>query len=387
MIDPNTNETRDTLNALLAALREGKHVSFPVGVESSGDMEGQVSALREQFNQLLLSLQRRDSQGIPPDVPAEPSKQEVGDTEWGSELERAERDVMEFFGGGGANAHQRGNQAGVVVPEPPRLPDMILPAVTDLSDDTPAAVAATGAAGTGTEASRDDHVHAVAQALLSATHTDTTADDVVRGDLVTGQGADPDTTWKRLVIGTEDDVLQVDASGDAIWGPSPNQSSVDAKGDWFWFYLDVTGVDTSGLCTQNNGQVGWYPVLRGKATKIIAWYDQIPIADDGDGTITISVERAPFLSHRDSDPGHPPPYTGTDYGCPDPGSAESSEELTLQRLNCDSADITNDLWFGDHDLLGVSVVCAGVDENPGVLTVGIYYVEHDEDECQGDLAL
>lgn len=52
--------------------------------------------------------------------------------------------------------------------------------------------------------------------LLSATHGDTTAGSVARGDLVTGQGASP--TWKRFAKGTANQVLAMDGSGvDVVW--------------------------------------------------------------------------------------------------------------------------------------------------------------------------
>ncbi len=52
--------------------------------------------------------------------------------------------------------------------------------------------------------------------LLSATHPDTTAASVVRGDVVTGQGASP--TWKRLAKGTANQVLAMDGTAtDVLW--------------------------------------------------------------------------------------------------------------------------------------------------------------------------
>ena len=53
--------------------------------------------------------------------------------------------------------------------------------------------------------------------LLSATHPDTTAATVTRGDLVTGQGATP--KWTRLAKGTAGQCLQMDGSAaDIVWG-------------------------------------------------------------------------------------------------------------------------------------------------------------------------
>lgn len=54
--------------------------------------------------------------------------------------------------------------------------------------------------------------------LLSATHGDTTAGTVARGDVVTGQGASP--TWTRLAKGAASQCLQMDGSAvDVLWGP------------------------------------------------------------------------------------------------------------------------------------------------------------------------
>lgn len=55
---------------------------------------------------------------------------------------------------------------------------------------------------------------AVAHNLLSATHSDTTAGTVARGDLITGQTATP--KWQRLALGTSGNVLASDGT-DAAW--------------------------------------------------------------------------------------------------------------------------------------------------------------------------
>jgi hypothetical protein len=53
--------------------------------------------------------------------------------------------------------------------------------------------------------------------LLSATHGDTTAGTVARGDVITGQGASP--TWTRLAKGAATRVLKMDGSAvDVLWG-------------------------------------------------------------------------------------------------------------------------------------------------------------------------
>jgi hypothetical protein len=50
--------------------------------------------------------------------------------------------------------------------------------------------------------------------LLSATHSDVTAATVVRGDVITGQGASP--TWKRLALGAAGTILKSDGT-DIAW--------------------------------------------------------------------------------------------------------------------------------------------------------------------------
>ncbi|MBI4164305.1 MAG: hypothetical protein HY508_01065, partial [Acidobacteria bacterium] len=53
--------------------------------------------------------------------------------------------------------------------------------------------------------------------ILSATHSDSTTASVVRGDLITGQGASP--TWQRLAKGSASQCLQMDGSAvDIVWG-------------------------------------------------------------------------------------------------------------------------------------------------------------------------
>lgn len=59
--------------------------------------------------------------------------------------------------------------------------------------------------------------------LLSATHGDTTAHAVVRGDLITGQGAVP--TWDGLAAGSEHDTLQMGANEPA-WVTNPEFPTV-----------------------------------------------------------------------------------------------------------------------------------------------------------------
>lgn len=61
-----------------------------------------------------------------------------------------------------------------------------------------------------------------AHAILSATHTDTTAAAVVRGDLMTGQTATPE--WTRLAVGGANDILGTDGT-DAAWEAATGTAS------------------------------------------------------------------------------------------------------------------------------------------------------------------
>ena len=66
-----------------------------------------------------------------------------------------------------------------------------------------------------------------AHALLSATHSDTTAATAVRGDLITGQGVSP--TWSRLAKGTSGKFLQTDAN-DILWSAYTLPATVPTVG-------------------------------------------------------------------------------------------------------------------------------------------------------------
>jgi hypothetical protein len=63
--------------------------------------------------------------------------------------------------------------------------------------------------------------------LLSTTHPDTAASSVVRGDLITGQGATP--AWTRLAKGTAGYLLTCDAN-DVKWDSKSNLSIVSGTG-------------------------------------------------------------------------------------------------------------------------------------------------------------
>lgn len=74
----------------------------------------------------------------------------------------------------------------------------------------------------GTDPSWGDPPAAGAHAILSATHSDSTSASVVRGDLITGQGATP--TWTRLAIGASGKYLKSDGT-DASWADPPAGSN------------------------------------------------------------------------------------------------------------------------------------------------------------------
>jgi hypothetical protein len=79
-------------------------------------------------------------------------------------------------------------------------------------------------------------------AILSATHTDSTASAVVRGGLITGQGSSP--TWKQLAIGTVGKHLRSNGT-DVLWG-----------------YVDLTA-DVTGALDIPNGGTGLATVALG----------------------------------------------------------------------------------------------------------------------------
>ena len=100
--------------------------------------------------------------------------------------------------------------------------------------------------------------------LLSATHTDTTADDVVRGDLIIGSTATP--KWTRLAKGDAGKVLTMGADEPA-WAVLPTVAPADAQ----YVVLAV-----NGTLTQER-------VLTGTA-------NQITVTDNGAGsTVVLSL--------------------------------------------------------------------------------------------------
>ncbi len=104
--------------------------------------------------------------------------------------------------------------------------------------------------------------------ILSATHTDSTVGTVVRGDLITGQGATP--KWTRLAKGTANQVLTVNGTAtDIAWatlaasGTVTSVSVVSANG----FAGSVADSTTTPAITISTSITG---VLKGNGTAISA---------------------------------------------------------------------------------------------------------------------
>jgi hypothetical protein len=87
--------------------------------------------------------------------------------------------------------------------------------------------------------------------LLSATHSDSAPDTVVRGDLITGQQVNP--VWQRLAAGAPSQVLVMGAA-DPAWGAVPGtHAAVTLDGDAA-VLLDLSTQEI-GLDTQNANTV------------------------------------------------------------------------------------------------------------------------------------
>lgn len=84
-------------------------------------------------------------------------------------------------------------------------------------------------------------------AMLSATHTDTTASAVSRGSLITGQGASP--TWTELNIGSANRLLRSDGT-DAAWAQAVLTTDVTGV-------LPIANGGTNKALTLVNGGVVW----------------------------------------------------------------------------------------------------------------------------------
>lgn len=108
-------------------------------------------------------------------------------------------------------------------------------------------------------------------ALLSATHNDTTAASVVRGDLIVGQGEFPDTLWTRLAIGaaytfpmSDGTDLAYHAAVIAVAGDVGDGATPDAVGAvtfggsaGYSFNAHDNQVDFTGPWQRTTGAVNW----------------------------------------------------------------------------------------------------------------------------------
>lgn len=96
-----------------------------------------------------------------------------------------------------------------------------------------------------------------AHALLSATHSDTTAGSVARGDIITGQGASP--TWTRLALGSSGKYIRSDGT-DAAWaviatGDLPADVIKNSQDNSFGaHYFDMTRMSAPSDPSANNGR-------------------------------------------------------------------------------------------------------------------------------------
>lgn len=88
--------------------------------------------------------------------------------------------------------------------------------------------------------------------LLSATHGDTTAGSVARGDLITGQGASP--KWVRLAKGTANQVLAMDGTAtDVTWITLSGGGDATVAGGLAQFSAALTDVTTNNASTSAHG--------------------------------------------------------------------------------------------------------------------------------------
>ncbi len=118
-------------------------------------------------------------------------------------------------------------------------------------------------------------------ALLSTAHTDTTAGTVVRGDLITGQ--EVSTTWKRLPIDTNDNILINDGT-DVVWGKVNLASATHVTG------VTPTANGGSGLSSIGtaNQVLGVNNAANGLEYKTITAGSNISVTH-GANSITIAV--------------------------------------------------------------------------------------------------
>ena len=125
----------------------------------------------------------------------------------------------------------------------------------------------------------------VAHAILSATHSDSTAAAVVRGDVLTGQGLA--TTWRRLALGTAGQVLTTDAT-DALWSV---YALTGTAGRTYTFPVTDATLDDAGDPRDPNAHAGTHQ--HGGADEVATATpaaNAIPKADAG-GTLDAWITR------------------------------------------------------------------------------------------------
>lgn len=102
-------------------------------------------------------------------------------------------------------------------------------------------------------------------AMLSATHSDSTAASVVRGDIMTGQGATP--KWTRLAIGTAGKVLISDGN-DVAWSTSALGTAA---------YVATTAFEASGAVATHAALLTGVHGLAITAGKVLTVQDNVTI--------------------------------------------------------------------------------------------------------------
>jgi len=94
--------------------------------------------------------------------------------------------------------------------------------------------------------------------LLSTTHADTTAASVLRGAVITGQGASP--SWKELAVGTVGQFLTTDGT-DVFWGTDGTHLTNLPAANLTGTIAAISGVNLTNLNASNLAS-GTVPVAR-----------------------------------------------------------------------------------------------------------------------------
>lgn len=115
-------------------------------------------------------------------------------------------------------------------------------------------------------------VTTTAHALLSATHSDTTAAAVARGAIITGQGASP--TWSRLTVGTAGKFLRSDGT-DLLYSTTTIPDTITSGGIYYASSANVLAVlavsATTGAHLRSTGLL--------PAWSTVAWIDATTAGD------------------------------------------------------------------------------------------------------------